>query len=165
MVKFEGSSFTIEYPTDWQESSIDMFGLTLVMFGKQGLSIEDLQAFDFEDMVSSDPLALIMSVPAELAGDLGVEDIDDALDEFDDTIPEADAEIVERGNTTIGGAKGKIVVARGNAPDVGEVGVHLVAAKKDDGVVIVFLGVTPEADRDENLKVFKYMHDSFEFSD
>lgn len=165
MQKFEGNSFTVEYPQDWKDSSIDMFGLTIVIFGFEELGMSDLQSLDFEDMVSSDPIALIMSVPAELAGEMGFEDIDTALNEFDDAIPEGDAEIVERGDTTIGGAKGKIVVAKGNVPDVGEVGVHLVAAKGDDGAVVIFMGITPEADRDQNLEIFQYMQDSFKFNE
>jgi hypothetical protein len=110
-------------------------------------------------------MALFMSIPAELTGDLGVEDIDAALDEFDDAIPGGDTEIVERGDTTIGGATGKIVVAKGNAPEMGEVGVHLVAAKRDDGGVVVFMGITPEEDRDRNLEIFEYMHDSIAFNE
>jgi hypothetical protein len=165
MKEFDGSSFNVEYPSDWKESSIDMFGLTMVIFGKEELSMTDLQSLDFGNMMTNDPLALIMSVPAEMAGDMGFDDIDSALDEFDNAIPEGEGEIIKQGDTSIGGANGKIVIAKGNAPDVGDVGMHLVAAKKDDGAAIVFMGITPATDRDRNLEIFQYMHDSFQFTD
>jgi len=160
---FDGSTFTIEYPDAWEESSIDMLGLTLAIFTTQQLGVDDLQNLDFDNLVSEDPLALVMVVPEEMAGDMGVDDLDSTIDEFDDTIPEEDAEILEQGITTIGGAEGRIVVAKGMDPDLGELGIHLVVARKDDGTVVVLMGVTPGPDLDQNLAIFEYMHQSFRF--
>jgi hypothetical protein len=165
MGEFEGSTFSVRYPEDWKESSVDMFGMTMVIFGFDELSMSDLESLDFEEMVSSEPMALIMSVPAEMAGQMGFEDLDTALDEFDDAIPEGDAEIIERGDKKLGGADGKVIVAKGNAPGMGEVGVHLAVARKDDGATVILMGITPETDRDKNLEIFNYMHDSFSFKE
>jgi len=160
---FDGSTFTIEYPDAWEESSIDMLGLTLAIFTTQQLGVDDLQNLDFDNLVSEDPLALVMVVPEEMAGDMGVDDLDTTLDEFDDTIPQEDAEILEQGVTTIGGAEGRMVVAKGTDPDLGELGIHLVVARKDDGTVVVLMGVTSGPDLEQNLAIFDYMHQSFRF--
>ncbi len=162
MALFEGSSFTVEYPQDWKESSIDMLGLTMAFFANQELSLEDMQDLDFEGMASEDPIVVIMVVPEEMAADMGFEDIDAAIDEFDDTIPTDDAEIIEQGDTTIGGAPGRIVVAKGTQTDLGEVGMHLVAARTEDGTVVVFMGVSPAENLDQNLEIFKDMHESLQ---
>jgi hypothetical protein len=160
---FEGSSFSVEYPDAWEESSIDMLGLTMAIFTTQKLSVDDLQNLDFDNLVSADPLALVMVVPEDMASDMGVDDLDTTIDEFDNAIPEEGAEIIEQGITTIGGAEGRIVVAKGTDPDLGEVGIHLVVARTDDGTVVVLMGVTPGTDREQNLAIFDYMHDSFRF--
>jgi hypothetical protein len=161
---FDGSNFTIEYPEAWEESSIEMLGLTLAIFSTQQLSVDELQNLDFDELVSEDPLALVMVVPEEMAGDMGVDDLDATLDELDDAIPVEDAEIIEQGVTTIGGADGRIVVATGTDPDLGELGIHLVVARTDDGTVIVLMGITPGTDRDQNLAIFDHMHASFRFN-
>jgi serine protease Do len=164
MQMFEGSTFTLEYPTTWQESSIDMAGLTMVILGMEQLSLADMQDLDFENMVSTDPIAVVMVVPEDLASGMGVDDMDAAISEFDDVIPDEDAEIIEQGETTIGGAPGRIVVARGIDPDLGEIGIYLAVAKLDDGTVVVLMGVTPGPEVYDNLAIFDHMHRSFQFN-
>jgi hypothetical protein len=161
---FQGSAFSIEYPSDWQESSIDMLGLTMVIFATQELSLEDMQNLDFDNMVSEDPVTIVMVVPQEMAGEMGIEDIDTALDEFDSAIPEEDAEIIQQGDTTIGGVSGRMVVAKGTDPDLGVIGIHLAVARDDVGTVIVMMGATPAQDLDRNLEIFDYMHQSFQLN-
>jgi hypothetical protein len=114
-------------------------------------------------MISDDPIVIIMVVPEEMAADMGFEDIDSTIDEFDDTIPADDVEIIEQGDTTIGGAPGRVVVARGTDPDLGEVGMYLVAARTDDGTMVVFIGATPADNLQQNLDIFGQMHRSFQF--
>jgi serine protease Do len=163
LARFEGSAFSIDYPETWVENSIDLFGMTMVIFANQELSLEDMQSLDFEGMVSEDPIALVMVVPQEMAADMGFEDIDSAIDEFDDAVTTEDAEIIEQGDTTIGGIPGRIVVAKGTDPDLGQIGIRLVAAETSDGAVIVFLGATPPQNLEQNLALFEAMHESFQF--
>jgi serine protease Do len=160
---FEGGAFSIEYPQVWNESSIDMLGLTMAIFAIEQLDMEDMENLDFENMMSEDPVAFVMVVPPEMASDMGVADLDMAIDEFDDAIPEENAEIIQQGEIVIGGAPGRIVVAKGTDPDIGEVGIHLVVARLDDGTTVVFLGATPGPDVDGNLAIFDYMQNSFQF--
>jgi serine protease Do len=164
MALFEGSAFSVEYPQAWKESNIDMLGLTMVIFANQELTMDDMQDLDFDKMVSEDPFVLVMVVPEEMAGDMGFEDIDSALDEFDDTFSTEDVEIIEQGDTTIGGVPARYVVAKSNDPDLGTIGMRLIAAEKDDGTVVVFMGATPVEEIDQNLRIFEYMHQSFQFN-
>lgn len=162
MQKFEGSEFTVEYPKAWKESKMEVFGISMVIFGKEELSMDQIQSMDFEEMLT-DPFVLIMKVPGEMSGQMGFDDIDTAIDEFQTIVPEEEGEIVKQGETTIGDAKGKYVVVKGNHPEYGEIGMHLVAAKRDDGSVVIFMGATPESDRDKNLDIFDYMHKNLKF--
>jgi serine protease Do len=162
MALFDGSAFTIEYPQAWQESNVDLLGMGMVIFSNRALSLEEMQALDFEGMVAEDPLAMVLVVPEDMAADMGFEDMDTVIDEFDDTVTTDEVEIIEQGDTTIGGVPGRIVVAKGTDPDLGAIGMHLVAAETDDGTVIVFLGATPAEDLDSNLAIFEAMHASFQ---
>jgi len=163
MARYEGASFTVDYPQSWKESSIDMLGLAMTIFANEELGMDEIQDLDFEGMISDDPIVIIMVVPEEMAADMGFEDIDSTIDEFDDTIPADDVEIIEQGDTTIGGAPGRVVVARGTDPDLGEVGMYLVAARTDDGTMVVFIGATPADNLQQNLDIFGQMHRSFQF--
>jgi hypothetical protein len=164
MQSFGGSSFELSYPKDWKESKIDMFGLSMVILGRQEFNMANLEGLNFDSLAAKDPLVLIMSVPKEMAGDMGFEDIDSALDEFDGAIGQGDVEVLEQGDTTLGDAKGKLIVAKGTDPDMGDVGMRLVAAQRSDGGAVVFMGVTPAENRDQNLAIFEYMHNSFKFN-
>jgi hypothetical protein len=164
MQSFGGSSFDLSYPKDWKESKIDMFGLSMVILGRQEFNMANLEGLDFNNFAAKDPLVLIMSVPQEMAGDMGFEDIDSALEEFDGAIDQGDVEILEQGDATLGDAKGKMIVAKGTDPDMGDIGLRLVAAQRPDGGAVVFMGVTPAENRDQNLAIFEYMHNSFKFN-
>jgi hypothetical protein len=164
MQSFGGSSFDVSYPKDWKESKIDMFGLSMVILGRQEFNMANLDNLDFNNLAANDPIVLIMSVPKEMAGDMGFEDIDSALEEFDGAIDQGDVEILEQGDTTLGDAKGKMIVAKGTDPDMGDVGIRLVAAQRADGGAVVFMGVTPAENRDQNMAIFEFMHNSFKFN-
>jgi len=164
MQTFEGSTFTIEYPEEWQQNSMDFFGMTIAFFSTRQLSMEDLQALDFETVAAEDPIAVVMLVPAEMSSDMGFEDIDQALDEVVSGQDE-NVEIIKQEDTSLGDAKGKLVIAKGDIPDVGSVGLHLAIAKRDDNSVVVLMGISPEKSRDQNLKIFEYMHKSFKFKE
>jgi len=153
MQLFEGSGFSIVYPQQWQESAIDAFGLTMAIFTTRQLTMEEVQTMDFNALAATDPVVIVMVVPPEMVGDMGLQDFDSALAEFDDIIPSDEADILQQGDTTIGGLPGKIVVARGNDPDIGEMGVHLVLSKLSDGTVVLLMGVTPATDLDANLSM------------
>jgi hypothetical protein len=163
MASFEGTSFTVDYPSEWQESAVDMLGLTMVFLTTQELGMEEMQSLDFNALVAQDPVVLIMVVPQEMATDMGVSDIDAAFDELGGGMTEEDAEIIEQGDTTIGGVPGQLVVARGTDPEVGEMGIRMVMATMDDGTVIVFMGATPAEDLEANLEIFEYMQETFTF--
>jgi serine protease Do len=162
--RYDGGIFSVDYPESWEESSLDMLGLAMTIFASKELSMDEIQDLDFEGMVADDPVVIIMVVPEDMAADMGFEDIDSAIDEFDDTIPSDDVEIIEQGDTTIGGAPGRLVIAKGTDPDMGEVGMHLVAARTEDGTVIVFMGATPEDNLQQNLDIFEQMQRSFQFN-
>lgn len=162
MKKYEGGTFSIDYPEAWETNSLDMFGLTMALFSTRQLGMEDLGDLDFESMVSKDPMAILMVVPSNMTADMGVDDLDQAMEDVAPT-DEEDVDIVRQGDTTIGGAKGKLIIAKGDIPDVGKAGLHVAIAKRDDGSVVMFMGVTPETDLDTNLKVFEVMQGSFAF--
>ncbi len=164
MQLFEGSGFSIVHPQQWQESAIDAFGLTMAIFTTRQLTMEEVQTMDFAELAAADPVVIVMVVPPEMVGDMGLEDIDSALAEFDDIIPADAANVLQQGDTTIGGLPGKIVVARGQDPEIGEMGVHLALSRLYDGTVVLLLGVTPAADLEANLDIFQQMHDSLEFT-
>jgi serine protease Do len=162
VTEYNGATYRIEYPSAWQESSIEMMGLSMSIFGPQEVNLLEME--DFDSLVSQDPVVLVMAVPEEMTADFGFDGIDSAMDEFNNAIPDQDAEIIEQGDTTIGGAPGRIVIATGLDPDLGLVGIHLVTASTDDGTVIVFMGATPEENLEENMAVFRYMQESFTFN-
>lgn len=161
MQKYEADTFVIEFPSAWKKSSIDMMGLTMAFFSTREFTMEDLGGLDMANLMSKDPMVVLMLVPSSLAGTMGLEDLDEAMEST--TIGEDDMEIIKQGDTTLGGAKGEILIAKGTDPDVGKMGAHVVMAKKDDGTAVILMGVTPEQDMDKNLKVFQYMHDTFKF--
>ncbi len=163
MEKYEGSTFSIDYPKAWENNSLDMFGLTMAIFSTRQLGMEDLGSLDFESMVTTDPMAILMVVPSDMTADMGMDDLDQAMEEIVPAEEEEDVDIVKQGDTTIGGAKGKLLIAKGDIPDVGKAGIHVAIAKRDDGSVVILMGVTPEADLDTNLKIFEAMQSSFAF--
>ncbi len=160
MDKYDSSTFTIDYPKEWQKNNMDLFGMTMAFFSSAQLNPEDMEAMDFEKLVSTDPVIIIMVLPAEMATDLG--DLDEAMKEMSPT--EADkVDIIKEGDTTIGGANGKILIAKGDDDKMGKVGIHIAIAKRDDGSAVVVMGITPEKNMDQNLKIFDDMHKSFKF--
>jgi hypothetical protein len=161
MQKYEAGAFTVEYPKAWQKSNIDMMGLNMAFFSTKEFALEDLGGLDFESMVSQDPVFVLMFVPATLAGQMGLDDLDAAMENTG--FGEEDVQVVKEGAVTLDGAKGKILIAKGTDPDTGKMGAHVVMVKKDDGTVIVLMGVTPEKDLDKNLGIFEYMQSTFKF--
>jgi hypothetical protein len=163
MQHFDGSGFAIDYPKQWEESSLDAFGLTVAIFTTRRLTMEELNTMDFAELAATDPVVIVMVVPPEMVSDMGLQDFDSALAEFDDIIPENEADVLEQGDTTIGDVPGKVIVAIGDDPDIGEMGVHLVLAKLNDGTVVLLMGVTPSSDMYANLDMFQKMHESMAF--
>lgn len=161
MQKYEAETFAIEFPKAWQKSNIDLMGLSMAFFSTKEFKAEDLSGLDLQSMVSEDPLFILMFVPQTLAGSMGLDDLDEAMKSTD--IGEEDVEVIKEGDVTLDGAKGKILIAKGTDPDIGKMGAHVVMAKKDDGTVVILMGVTPEKDLDKNLDVFQYMQDTFKF--
>ncbi|MBC7259716.1 MAG: hypothetical protein H5T65_10760 [Chloroflexi bacterium] len=162
MQKYEASTFTMEYPTAWQESSLDMMGISMAFFSPQAIDTSDPANLDLNKLGNDNPIVVLMTVPQSLAGAMGVEDIDAAMAEMDLT-REPDVKIIKQGDTTMGGAKGKIFVGTGTDPDIGKMGAHIVMAKRDDGTVLIFMGATPDKDLDANMKIFEYMQAAFKF--
>lgn len=164
MQKYETSTFTMEYPSAWQNSSMDLMGLSMVLFSTQELKPEDLGGLDFESLARTEPVVVVMYVPASLASSMGMADIESAMSEAQGEIAsEPDVKILKQGDTTIGGAKGKILAATGTDPDIGKMGAHIVMAKRDDGTVVVLMGATPDKNLDTNMKIFEYMQTVFKF--
>jgi tRNA A-37 threonylcarbamoyl transferase component Bud32 len=163
MQRFEGSSFAIDYPQQWQESSLDAFGLTIAIFATRQLTMDELDAMDFEELAAEDPVAIVMVVPPEMVSDMGLEDFDSALAEFEDVVPEDEVDIIQQGDTTIGGMPARVITAKGTDPDVGEMGVHLLLSELPNGTVVLLMGMTPAPDLDANLEIFQQMQDSVEF--
>jgi len=162
MQKYEASTFTMEYPKAWQQSSLDMMGIGMAFFSPQAIDTSDPANLDLNKLGSDYPIVVLMTVPQSLAGAMGVEDIDAAMAQMDLT-SEPDVKIIKQGDTTMGGAKGKIFVGTGTDPDIGKMGAHIVMAKRDDGTVLVFMGATPDKDLDANMKIFEYMQAAFKF--
>lgn len=155
MTKYDGSALSIEYPDGWKDSSMDMFGVTIGLFSPVELGEEALTAMDDPfALLGDDPLVLVMVLPAMMATDFNVDELDKEL------IPEEEGvEIVRQGDVDIDGVKGKEVVAKGAVEELGgkQMGLHVAGVEKDDGSVVIFMGMTPEKDLDENLDIFEYM--------
>ncbi|MGB9593517.1 MAG: hypothetical protein ACPL7R_05215 [Anaerolineae bacterium] len=162
MQKYEASTFTMEYPSAWQKSSLDMMGITMVFFSPQEIDTTDPNNLDLSTLGSNYPIVVVMTAPQSMAGAMGMDDIDAAMSNVDIT-NEPGVKVIKQGDTTIGGAKGKIFVGTGTDPDIGKMGAHIVMAKRDDGTVLVFMGATPDKDLDANLKIFEYMQAAFKF--
>lgn len=165
MQKYEASTFTVDYPKAWQKSNIDMMGLSMVFFSTKEIGLEDLGGLDFSSMMSKEPVFTLMFVPAALAGQMGLDDLDAAMDAaaLGDELGDEDVQIIKEGDVTLDGAKGKLLIVKGTDPDTGKMGAHVVMVKKGDGTVIVLMGVTPEKDLDKNLGIFEYMQSTFKF--
>ncbi len=162
MQKYETDTFTLEYPAAWQKNSMDMMGISMAFFSSQQSSTEDLASLDFATLAKQDPVFILMLVPSSMTATMGLDDLDAAMAETD-IANEPDVKIIKQGDTTVSGAKGKILVATGTDPDIGEMGAHIVMAKRDDGTVLVLMGVTPEKGLDANMKIFEYMQAAFKF--
>ncbi|GAB4414977.1 MAG: hypothetical protein Kow00123_28070 [Anaerolineales bacterium] len=162
MQKYEASTFTMEYPSAWQQSSLDMMGITMAFFSPQKIDTSDPNNLDLSTLGSDYPIVVVMTVPQSVAGAMGMDDLDAAMSDMNIT-QESDVKIIKQGDTTISGAKGKIFVGTGTDPDIGKMGAHIVMAKRDDGTVVVFMGATPDKDLDANMKIFEYMQGAFKF--
>ena len=160
MSKFESDVLVVEYPEAWEDTSADMLGVALAVFSPTEFSIESLLTLeDPFSLLGSDPFVAVIVMPAELAREFGVEGLDEAI------IPEEEGiTIVRQGDVDISGAKGREVIAKGSADELGgkKFGMHFFAAEKDDGSVLIFSAMTPEKDLDKNLEVFAYMVKSVE---
>jgi hypothetical protein len=153
MTEYEGDTLSVEYPEAWKDSSMEMFGMTIAIFSPIEMGQEALTAMDDPfALLGDDPLTMIIALPEELAGQFGLEDLEDQIPE------DEDVSIVRQGDVTISGASGKEVVAKGRVAELGDkmMGIHVAVLEKD-GAVVMFVGMTPEKDLDKNLEIFDYM--------
>lgn len=162
MQKYETDTFTMQYPSAWFKSSLDMMGVSMAFFSPQEINTSDPSNLDLATLGRDYPIAVLMTAPAAMASAMGMEDIDAAMADMDFTT-QPDVKVIKQGDTTMGGAKGRIFIGTGNDPDIGKVGAHIVMAKRDDGTVLVFMGATPDKNLDANLKIFEYMQAAFKF--
>ncbi|MDH7489654.1 MAG: hypothetical protein QHH80_09110 [Anaerolineae bacterium] len=162
MQKYETSTFAMEYPSAWEKSSLEMMGISMAFFSPQKIDTTDPNNLDLSTLGSDYPIVVVMTAPQSVAGAMGMDDIDAAMSDMDIT-REPDVKVIKQGDTTMGGAKGKIFVGTGTDPDIGKMGAHVVMAKRDDGTVLVFMGATPDKDMDKNMKIFEYMQAAFKF--
>ena len=162
MSKYEGDTVSIEYPKAWKDSSMDMFGMTIGIYSPIEMGQEALTALDDPfQLLGDDPLAMFLVFPAEMAGDLNIDEFDDEI------VPEGDedVEIVKQGDITIDGAKGYELVGKGKFETMGsgaELGVH-VAVMEGESATLAFMGFSPKKDMDKNLDIFDYMVESIKF--
>lgn len=162
MQKYETSTFTMEFPKAWYKSSLDMMGVSMAFFSPQKIDTADPSALDFATLGSDYPIVVLMTAPPSMASAMGMDDIDAAMADMDIT-SEPDVKVIKQGDTTMGGAKGKIFIGTGTDPDIGKMGAHIVMVKRDDGTVLVFMGATPDKELDANMKIFEYMQAAFKF--
>jgi len=162
MQKYETDTFTMEYPSAWQKSSLDMMGVSMAFFSPQQVNTDDLERLDFAALAQGNPVFVLMVVPSSMAGAMGMADLDAAMADMD-IANEPDVKVIKQGDTTVSGARGKILVATGTDPDIGKMGAHIVMAKRDDGTVLVLMGATPDKNLDANMKIFEYMQAAFKF--
>lgn len=162
MQKYETDTFTMEFPSAWQKSSLDMMGVSMAFFSSQQVNMDDLASLDFATLAQQDPVFVLMLVPSSMAGAMGMADLDAAMADMD-IANEPDVKIIKQGDTTVSGAQGKILIATGTDPDIGKMGAHVVMAKRNDGTILVLMGVTPDKNLDANMKIFEYMQAAFKF--
>lgn len=162
MQKYETGTFVLEYPAAWQKNSLDIMGVTMAFFSSGPVESTDLLGFDFTSVARDNPIFFLMVVPSSMVGEMGLDDLDAAMADID-IANEPDVKIIKQGDTTVSGAKGKLLIATGTDPDIGKMGAHIVMAKRDDGTALVLMGATPEKDLNANLKIFEYMQAAFKF--
>lgn len=162
MQRYETDTFTMEFPSAWQKSSLDMMGISMAFFSSKQVNTDDLASLDFATLAQQDPVFVMMLVPSSMAGAMGMADLDAAMADMD-IANEPDVKIIKQGDTTVSGAQGKILIATGTDPDIGKMGAHIVMAKRGDGTILVLMGVTPDKNLDANMKIFEYMQAAFKF--
>jgi hypothetical protein len=161
----EAGILTMERPKAWKTNSMDMFGLTILIASSADISAQSvLEGGDFTQAFQGSPGVLIMAVPQEMAEEGG--DFGFSADEIKNlSQEEEDVEIVREGDVTVDGAKGYELIGKGQIEEFGsgKVGVHLAVLERDAGPM-VFIGISPDADLDKNLDIFKYMFESIKFN-
>jgi len=162
MSTYKSDAVSIKYPKDWKDSSLEMFGMTIGIFSPKELGQEALTGLeDPFALLGDDPLVLLLVVPQETAADMGI-NLDDMTE---GAVPEDEnVTIIRQGDITVSGAKGKEIVGKGPMEELGgkTIGLHVVAALKDDGAALMFVGMSPEKDLDKNLDIFQYMVESID---
>lgn len=163
MDKYAGTGFALEYPTGWYKNEVQTNGMTLAFFASSELDAYAMQSMDVQTMVADGrPVAVLMLIPANVAKDIGLDNLEATFSKLAPA-EEGKAKILQQGETTMGGAAGKVFSAKGEQSGVGQMGVHMVGVKKEDGSVTLLLGYTLARDIDKNLKIFEQMQKSFEF--
>jgi hypothetical protein len=162
MRRFDGESGAVDYPQGWQASTVHLLGVEMAIFAPEKLNADDLGRLDFSSIMFKEPLVVLMIVPENMTAQMGLDDLDTALQQLAPA-PEDEIKMVKQGETTIGGIKGQIVSAEGQITGTGMIGVHAVAARRADGSVVVLMGVTPEQNLDQNMLTFEAMQQSFAF--
>lgn len=159
MRPFEGKTLSARYPQGWETSSAEVLDTTMIVFSTKKPNISEMGRLDFESLMFKEPVVVLMSVPPELTEQMGVDDLDNAIDEFTPDAGE-DVKVVERGKTTLAGLEGLFVVAKGTLSGSGQVGVRAAVAKRADGMVVVIMAVSPEKDLEQNMRIFEAMQRS-----
>ncbi len=167
MATYQGETFTVEYPEEWQHTSDSMFGIEFALFSTQSLTDVDVLGMDINALLKDGmPLVIIMTAPKELAGDLNADDPEAFYEELMANSNEEDVTILKKGETTIGGAQGYQLVLKGYNKDLDrDVGGYVLAAQReDDGQVVLFIGITSRDNIDQDLRIFEHMHKTFAFT-
>ncbi|NPA06675.1 MAG: hypothetical protein GXO54_04640 [Chloroflexi bacterium] len=162
MATFEGETFTVEYPEEWNYTSDSLLGMEIVLFSTQPLSSVDVFETDPNTLVKEGvPLVMIITMPKELAGDL----VDDPQALYDEVVgdDEENVTVLEQGETTIGGAQGYQLVLKGYDEDLDrDIGGYIVVGQReDDGQVVLFMAITSRDNVDQDLRIFEHMHKTF----
>ncbi len=157
MDAYESDAVEVKYPKDWKDSSLEMFGMTIGIFSPLELGQEALEGLgDPFALMEEDPLVMLLVVPQDIAADMDL-NIEEMME---DTVPEDDSvNLIREGDITISGADGREIVAKGAMDELGgeTVGMHVAVALTDDGTAIMFVGMTPENNLDQNMDIFDYM--------
>jgi hypothetical protein len=153
MTGYEASAFTLEYPEDWEDSGMDIGGMTMAILSEGAFDLEDFGGLD-EPPESA--FVLVMYTPSE--------DSEFTLEDFDDEITEdEDVKIISRGDITVGGQKGKFAKAQGQIEEGADETAIMIVVVEDGDNTFAFVGMCPESVWGKNEKIFDYMVKTVKF--
>jgi hypothetical protein len=166
MEKHETEALSIERPKDWNVDTMEMMGFTILVASSADVKAESFMGAGDgpdapSDVFGDAPGVLLMAMPDDMAAGEGftAEEIKSLPED------EPGVTIISQGEVTVNGVAGYYLSAEGKFETMGgdELGVYT-GVLEHGTLPLMFVGVSPQPDKDKNLDIFKYMFESIEFN-